>query len=235
MTPRAPLALIALFALTACLGQEVGSEVDEGGFGNPTMTNYLVQTGQMDPVQMLGERFAREVPSTITFAFNSADLSAEAQQTLALQADWIRQFPELRFRVYGHTDLVGTDAYNKRLGQRRAEAVVAFFATRGIARARLEALVSYGETRPLIPTPGPEQQNRRTVTEVSGFLQRHEGKLDGRYAAVIWREYITGARPPATILIGSLAGGQSGSGGGNSSSGSGGGNSAPSPSPAPAP
>lgn len=202
---RASLALLAVAAIAGCSGREISSNIDEGNFGNATMTNYLVQTGQINPVQMLGERFAREVPTTITFAFNSAQLTPEAQATLARQADWIRQFPEVRFRVYGHTDLVGSDAYNKSLGKRRAEAVVAYFAARGISRNRLEALVSFGETQPVIPTPGPEQQNRRTVTEVSGFVQRHPTILDGKYAAVIYREYINGAKPPATILVGTMA------------------------------
>lgn len=207
MMIRASLVLATAIALAGCSNQTVSSDVDEGGFGNATMNNFLVQTGQISPVQMLGERFAREVPPTITFAFNSAQLSPEAQATLARQADWIRQFPEVRFRVYGHTDLVGSDAYNKRLGQRRAEAVVAYFATRGISRSRLEALVSFGETQPVIATPGPEQANRRTVTEVSGFVQRHKNILDGKYAEVIYREYITSAAPRPTI------GGDAGGGG----------------------
>lgn len=202
------IALITLSAVTflaACADKRVGDDIQAAGFGNATMMNTLVQTGQINPVQMLGERFAREVPPTITFAFNSAQLSPEAQATLARQADWIRQFPEVRFRVYGHTDLVGSNAYNKRLGQRRAEAVVAFFASRGISRSRLEALVSYGETQPVIPTPGPEQQNRRTVTEVSGFVQRHKNILDGKYAEVIYREYITSAKPAPVVVAGQQA------------------------------
>lgn len=206
MTTRL-LSTLSLLALAACGTETVGTKVDEGGFGNSTMQNYLVQTGQINPIQMLGERFAREVPSTITFAFNSAQLSPEARATLDQQANFIRQFPELRFRVYGHTDLVGSDAYNRRLGQRRAEAVVAYFATRGISRSRLEALVSLGETQPVIPTPGPEQQNRRTVTEVSGFVQRHPTVLDGKYAEVIYREYVASAVPLPKLAAGAGAGG----------------------------
>lgn len=198
---------LSLLALAGCSNETIGASVDEGGFGNPTMNNYLVQTGQINPVQMLGERFAREVPTTITFPFNSAQLTPEARAALDVQANFIRQFPEVRFSVYGHTDLVGSNAYNKRLGQRRAEAVVAYFAARGIARARLKALVSFGETRPVIATPGPEEQNRRTVTEVSGFLARHPTILDGKYAEVIYREYIKSAVPSPTVAAAPAAGG----------------------------
>jgi len=54
----------------------------------------------------LAERFSAEVPDTINFAFNSSELSDEARSILKKQADFIRQFPEVRFRVFGHTDKV---------------------------------------------------------------------------------------------------------------------------------
>ena len=142
---------------------------------------------------------AAEVPSMVTFAFNSAQLDTNARAILAEQANWIRQFPEVRFRVYGHTDLVGSAAYNKRLGMARAQAVVAYLASQGISRSRLEAVVSYGETQPLIPTDNRERQNRRTVTEVSGFVKGRGQVLDGQYAAVIYREYIRSAQPVSTL------------------------------------
>jgi outer membrane protein OmpA-like peptidoglycan-associated protein len=189
------LATTAMLSLSGCANKVIGSDVDEGGFGNSTMNNFMVATGQIDPVQALGERFAREVPNTITFPFNSAQLTPEARGVLDRQANFIRQFPEVRFRVYGHTDLVGSGGYNRALGQRRAEAVVAYFASRGLSRSRLEALVSFGETRPVISTPGPEEANRRTVTEVSGFVKRHPNILDGKYAEVIYRSYIESAMP----------------------------------------
>ena len=146
---------MSLLALSACgngFDDAVGSRVDSGQFGNATMNNALVQTGQRSFMVALGERFATEVPSTITFAFNSSELSPEAQTTLRQQASWIRQFPEIRFRVYGHTDLVGSTAYNKALGLRRAQAAVAYLSGQGINTARLEAVVSYGKTRPVIQT-----------------------------------------------------------------------------------
>jgi peptidoglycan-associated lipoprotein len=180
----------AILALAACAEREAGSEVDMGTFGNANMNNSLVMTGQRDYVVALQNRFNAEVPDTITFAFNSATLDDTAIRALRNQANWIKQFPELRFRVYGHTDLVGSNGYNYALGKRRAQAVVAYFASQGISRSRLEALVSFGETRPVVQTQNEERQNRRTVTEVSGFLQRHPTLLNGKYAEVIFREYI---------------------------------------------
>ena len=172
---------------------EAGSEIETRDFGNATMNNTEVQKKEHDFAIDLTRRFAADVPNTVNFAFNSAVLDGDAQAALRKQADWIRQFPEVRFRVYGHTDLVGSNAFNKRLGLRRAQAVVSYLSSLGISRSRLEALVSYGETQPVIATPERERRNRRTVTEVSGFVKRHPTVLDGKYAQIVYRDYVESA------------------------------------------
>ncbi len=188
-------------AVAGCT-REAGYEIDQGTFGNATLNNIQVMNGELTYGQILAQRFAAEVPTQINFAFDSAKLDASAQRILLQQAAWIKQFPEARFRVYGHTDAVGSDAYNKRLGQRRANAAVAFLTRQGISRSRLEAVVSFGKSRPLVATPDRDRRNRRTVTEVSGFVDRHPNLLDGKYAEVIYREYITSAAPISYIQIG---------------------------------
>ena len=197
------LAATALVSLAACgavsttsWDRELGAEVDKGQFGNATMNNTLIQSGQINYTIALAERFAAEVPDTITFAFNSAELTPEARAILTRQANFIKQFPEVRFRVYGHTDLVGSASYNQRLGLRRAQAAVAFLTSQGISKSRLEAVVSYGKTRPIVQTTQPEERNRRTVTEVSGFVDNHPLVLNGKYAQIIWREYVNSAVRP---------------------------------------
>ena len=185
-------------AVAACT-REAGYEADQGAFGNATLNNTQVLTGELTYAQILGQRFAAEVPSQINFAFDSAQLDASAQRILLRQADWIKQFPEARFRVYGHTDAVGSKTYNQSLGQRRANAAVAFLTQQGISRSRLEAVVSFGKTRPLIDTPNRDRRNRRTVTEVSGFVERDPQLLDGKYAAIIYREYVESANANSSI------------------------------------
>jgi peptidoglycan-associated lipoprotein len=190
------LAATALLALTACgeAGKsELGSGVDKGTFGNATMNNTLIHTGQISYTVALAERFNAEVPDTINFAFDSAELTDEARAILQKQATFIKQFPEVRFKVFGHTDLVGSAGYNQRLGLRRAQAAVAYLTSLGISKSRLEAVVSFGKTQPIVQTTQPEMRNRRTVTEVSGFVESHPLVLNGKYAEIIWREYIGSA------------------------------------------
>jgi outer membrane protein OmpA-like peptidoglycan-associated protein len=200
------LAASSALALVACgdasvsnWNNEAGSQIDEGNFGNPTMNNSLVMRGEAQVAEILNSRFQAQVPTMINFDFDSAVLDAEAQAILRQQADWIRQFPEIRFRVYGHTDLVGSAAYNQQLGLRRAQAAVRYLETQGISRSRLEAVTSFGKTRPLVNTTEPNRENRRTVTQVMGWAKGQPTPLDGKYGAVIYREYVNSARPRSTV------------------------------------
>lgn len=188
--------------------RESGALIDTGDFGVATLNNQAYQTGEKQWVYNMAQRFAEEVPTTVNFAFNSARIEAGAATVLRKQAAFIKQFPEVSFRVYGHTDKVGSNAYNRRLGQRRANAVVNFLVGQGISRSRLEAVVSYGETQPLIVTEGRERRNRRTVTEVSGFVAGHPRLLDGKYAEVVYREYLTSGEPGSTLTTGVSTGTQ---------------------------
>lgn len=216
------IAITGILALGACSNApgevyrsyvtEAGALVDGGNFGNANMNNHQVMTGEKDYVLNLSKRFAEEVPSTINFAFDSARLGPDARATLREQARWIRQFPEVRFRVYGHTDAVGSEAYNKQLGQRRAEAALNYLVSQGVDRSRLEALASFGETQPLIVTQGRERRNRRTVTEVSGFVQSNPLIMDGKYAQVIYREYVESATAPSGLSTVEDGGGLDGGG-----------------------
>lgn len=201
------LSLAAATALGACAAddpsvasfyREAGATAS-GNFGSAVNQNIAINNNTESYRVSLARRFEAEVPTTVNFAFNSTALDADARATLRRQADFIRQFPEVRFKVYGHTDLVGSDAYNRGLGLRRAEAVVLYLTSQGISRSRLEAVVSFGEEQPLIVTEGRERANRRTVTEVSGFVEDHPMLLNGRYAEVIFREYVESAVAPQQI------------------------------------
>lgn len=187
-------------------GNEAGALLDTGTFGNATMNNTQIMNGEKQYTYDLSMRFANEVLTTVNFAFNSAQLDAGARDTLREQAQWIRQFPEIRFRVYGHADAVGSSSANKALGLRRAHAVVNYLSSQGISKDRLEAVASFGEEQPLIVTEGRERRNRRTVTEVSGFVGNHPHVMDGKYAQIIYRNYIASGVPNSSISAGQQAG-----------------------------
>lgn len=105
------------------------------------------------------------VDLTVDFATGSAQLTPQARETLdqlgkALSSNDLASY---RFRIEGHTDTVGTTAFNRTLSEQRAAAVVDYLARRfGVQPARLEA-VGMGEAGLLVPTPPQtaEPRNRR--------------------------------------------------------------------------
>ncbi len=73
----------------------------------------------------------------ITFDFNSAAIRPESNATLDEIAKLLQQTPDLNILVVGHTDSVGSFAFNRNLSQKRAESVVAALTSRSIAPQRL--------------------------------------------------------------------------------------------------
>jgi outer membrane protein OmpA-like peptidoglycan-associated protein len=119
----------------------------------------------------LNLKFRREIEPAVNFDFDKDNLRADARAILDRQAEWIKRYPNLRFSVFGHTDLVGSLDYNFDLAKRRADATLNYLLSRGVMPGQLEAIVSFGETQPRIDTARREERNRRTVTEVAGYLR----------------------------------------------------------------
>ena len=192
---RAPLALVfAAFAISACTS-EVGSNAANPVFGEADQNNLFAQAiqfrGDAYFIEMR-ERFADETPDIVTFAFDRANLDRSARRALDEQAAWLRENTDVRVQVYGHTDLVGGESYNDKLGLRRARAVARYLRQKGIARSRIEAVESRGEREPIVQTEDRERRNRRTVTEVAGFTHGFIGDgMDGRRARLMYRRYVS--------------------------------------------
>jgi outer membrane protein OmpA-like peptidoglycan-associated protein len=98
----------------------------------------------------------------IAFAFDSATLAPAAYPLLDNLAEGIKLTdPSTTVQIEGHTDAVGTDAYNLLLSERRANAVRDYLIQHhGIAAARLRSS-GKGETSPLTPKAPNDAKNRR--------------------------------------------------------------------------
>ena len=111
----------------------------------------------------------------IYFDFDKATIKAESEPTLNKVAEIMKNFPTLQIEIGSHADARGSDAYNLKLSQRRAEATLEYLVNQGIDRSRLTAK-GFGETMPLNDCTQPTgcsneeyARNRRSeFTEVSG-------------------------------------------------------------------
>jgi outer membrane protein OmpA-like peptidoglycan-associated protein len=105
----------------------------------------------------------------VFFDFNKSDLSQAASQIVDQAAQNAAPEHVTRLTVTGHTDTVGSDAYNMRLSRRRAEAVAARLEHDGIGASEIE-IVAKGKRDLLVPTADGvrEPQNRRVQIVYSG-------------------------------------------------------------------
>lgn len=109
-----------------------------------------------------GDELVLDMPSGITFDFDSSTVRPEFRETLNEVSDTLRRYEQTYVDVYGHTDSVGSDAYNQTLSERRAGAVASYLTSRGVQSARL-ATRGFGESEPIASNETEEgrAENRR--------------------------------------------------------------------------
>ena len=109
--------------------------------------------------------FSQNVGDIVYFSTDSVDLTPEAGQILAKQAQWLQQYPQYAITIEGHADERGTREYNIALGAKRATAVRNYLSQNGISAQRIKT-ISYGKERPVAVCNDIScwSQNRRAQT-----------------------------------------------------------------------
>lgn len=112
----------------------------------------------------------------ITFDTAKSIIKPEFENEVAKLATFMNQYADTVVTVEGHTDSQGSDAYNQKLSQSRADSVKAALITKhGIAADRVNA-IGYGEAKPVADnmTAAGREQNRRVVGQVSTKVTKTE-------------------------------------------------------------
>jgi OOP family OmpA-OmpF porin len=111
----------------------------------------------------------------VTFELNSARLTPDSQQVLNGVATDLKKYPRLKIELQGHTDSSGSDQYNLKLSQQRADSVRIYLMDQGVPGGQLSAR-GYGETQPIEDnkTEAGRSLNRRVVM----FVQDNPGDVE---------------------------------------------------------
>lgn len=139
----------------------VGCPLDGDGDGVVDGTDQCPDTPRGQAVDARGCHVIFSLEG-VNFAYNSAELTSAATAKLNEAVEMLKANSNVRVRIEGHTDSRGSDDYNMGLSQRRAESVVNFLTSNGIAANRLSA-VGRGEGSPVADNETDEgrARNRR--------------------------------------------------------------------------
>jgi OOP family OmpA-OmpF porin len=129
----------------------------------------VVDTADQCPDTPKGDRVGPQgcscdITRQLQFALNSAELTAGDKVILDEVIENLKRLKFVSGTVVGHTDSSGSDAYNQKLSERRANTVARYLEERGIAAGRL-AISGAGESEPIADNKTAEgrAQNRRVV------------------------------------------------------------------------
>lgn len=147
-------------AVGGAAGAIIGSRMD-------TKAEELDEELDNAEVERVGEGIKVTFDSGILFDFDSSSLRDEARQNLSEFAESMQEFEETNILVVGHTDAKGSEEYNKKLSDRRAESATSHLVERGLDPSRLTS-VGRGESEPVASneTADGRQQNRRVEVAI---------------------------------------------------------------------
>lgn len=151
-----------------------------GGLAGAGVGNYMdsqerelrqATAGTGIDVARQGNDLILNMPSNITFAYDSSNIQSQLKPTLNNVANILANYPQTIVEIHGHTDSTGSDAYNLDLSDRRAAAVANYLSARGATQRIITT--GLGESQPIATNATAEgrAQNRRVEIKISPITQ----------------------------------------------------------------
>lgn len=162
------------FMMVLTEGSDYALYVDEEGYLFQSLTfdyaadqNKINQPVEIDIYLQPIQKGKETVLNNIFFDTDKYEIKEKSKPELNKVLSFLHENPEIRIAINGHTDNVGTAAYNQTLSTNRAKAVYAYLVAAGIDPGRLE-YKGYGQTKPIASNDTEEgkQKNRRIAFEI---------------------------------------------------------------------
>lgn len=155
----------------AVIGRQMDQQAEE--------LDRELENAQVDRVsdpETGAEGIAIRFDNNLLFDFDSSTLRADVKADLQDLSGSLQNYPGHDAVIVGHTDATGSDSYNQRLSERRANAVADFMLAQGISPSRLRT-VGMGETQPIASndTDAGRQQNRRVEIAIYASEEYRQG------------------------------------------------------------
>jgi outer membrane protein OmpA-like peptidoglycan-associated protein len=158
-------AIGGLTGKNSVIGALIGAAV--GGSAGYLIGRHMDKQAIPDAtVERVGEGINLTFNSGLLFKLNSAELSESARQELQKVGGILAKYEDTQILLEGHTDDTGSDDYNMKLSERRAEAVSAYLESQKISSSRLKTKW-YGESQPKFPNDGEANREKNRRVEIA--------------------------------------------------------------------
>ena len=150
----------------AAIGAVLGAGI--GGYAGHRMDQQAKELEKIAETRRTEQGLITKLKSDILFNTGSSSLKPSAQSSIKQMADIMKKYPENVLTIKGYTDSTGSDAVNKPLSEKRAEAVKSYLVANGLPGSTISTLGN-GESDPIgdNTTTGGRQMNRRVEVEVT--------------------------------------------------------------------
>lgn len=171
------IGLAALVSVSIAACSSSGSDVDmdedmsaaNGALGAGSSAGDAARSQGVDQEPELIREEMREQEmlqvTTFYFDFDQSELKPETREALVYHANRLKDNPNMRVRLEGHTDERGTREYNLALGERRAQSVERYMQVQGVSSRQLET-ISYGEEMPVASGSSESAYSRNRRVEL---------------------------------------------------------------------
>ncbi len=141
-----------------CPNTEAGTIVGPDGCAKPVVID----------LRGVNFKFDRPKPGESDIAPTLQEPTEDSVAILDQAVDTLQRYPAVKVELDGHTDSIGTEAYNQKLSERRAQIVHDYLTSHGIDADRIVAVKGFGETQPIATNKTREgrARNRRTELQV---------------------------------------------------------------------
>lgn len=150
-------------AIGGVAGNQIGAYMDR----QEQALRSAVATSEAASIQRSQNVLTATFKASTFFDFDSSILKPGAYTELDRVAKVLRDFPQTRIRVEGHTDAKGSDEYNMQLSQRRAQTVTAALVQRGVDPMRMES-IGFGESQPVSSNDADNRRVNIVIIPVQG-------------------------------------------------------------------
>lgn len=174
------LSAVAIIALTGCTSAEKPMKemvitetenqfvMEDIDVSKKTLEELIVFNEEGVTIRKEGNNLVLSMPELVLFDFNKYEVKNKVKGSLNTLAKALEENPDIRIKIDGYTDFIGSEGYNLELSVKRAKAIKNYLVDRGVKSSNI-SIEGYGKQSPIAnnATAAGRAKNRRVEFIIS--------------------------------------------------------------------